>query len=77
MEPWVGAGVVLLSGICGAAFTYGVMSGKVGSLQMQLDTHTNDIKERVTRTEYESRHQDILRTLTRIESKFDNWTRPV
>jgi hypothetical protein len=76
LEPWVGAGAIILSSMCGAAFTYGVMSGKVGSLQMQITNHDEEIKERVTRTEYESRHQDILRTLTRIETKVDHWGRP-
>ena len=73
MEPWIGAAAIILSGLCGAAFTYGMMSGKVSSLQDQINAHDEDIKERVTRTEYESRHQDILRSLVRIEQKFDRW----
>lgn len=73
MEPWLGAGAVLLSGICGAAFTYGVMSGKVGSLQMQIRTNTDDIRERVTRDEFDRSYHDILRSLERIEQKVDRW----
>ncbi len=35
--------------------------------EYRLDKLDEEMKERITRTEYESRHLDILRQLTRIE----------
>lgn len=39
--------------------------------EYRLDKLDEEMKERITRTEYESRHADILRQLQRIESKID------
>jgi hypothetical protein len=37
----------------------------------RLDKLDEEMKERITRTEYESRHADMLRALQRIEQKID------
>lgn len=39
--------------------------------EYRLDKLDDEMKERITRTEYESRHADILRQLTRMETKLD------
>ena len=42
--------------------------------EYRLDKLDEEMKERITRTEYESRHADILRQLQRIEQKIDRMT---
>lgn len=39
--------------------------------EYRLDKLDEEMKARITRTEYESRHADILRQLTRMETKLD------
>jgi hypothetical protein len=40
-------------------------------MDYRLDKLDEEMKERITRTEYESRHADMLRALQRIEQKID------
>lgn len=40
--------------------------------EYRLDKLDEEMKERITRTEYESRHADMLRALQRMEGKLDN-----
>jgi hypothetical protein len=68
--------VVIITWLVTGGVTYGLMRGKLDSIGDRITKmearSERDVSLYVTRTEYESRHQDIREQLARIESKLDN-----
>ena len=58
---WAGSGLI----------TWGVMKGKMEEFERRLDEIEEDSKGLLPRIEYDNRHADLVRLLTRIEDKLD------
>ena len=69
------AAMVVLAWVASGLIAYGFLKAKTIDFERritQLEDRHNDF---VTRVEYDNRHQDLIRQLTRIESTIDRRTK--
>jgi protein-arginine kinase activator protein McsA len=75
MSYWLNPILTIIISVVGGAIAYGIFSGKtqaeIISLKRDIEQLRTNTQLFVTRTEYESRHQDIRENLRRIEAKVD------
>lgn len=67
MSGWAEFGFGVLAFVVGAAVTWGVLKTKIDEHEKRLESYGRKIDGKIDRTEFETRHQELIRRIERIE----------